>query len=188
MTQDIWKDRERALEESFFQRRNEELLRRMKQELQTRQRKESLAAACGIQDDPVLENLVQANISAETVAALALVPLVVVAWADGEMDDRERKAVLSAAAQEGIAPATVCYELLESWLADPPDPTLITAWRDYVRVLSQRLAQPMLESFRAGILGRARNVARAAGGILGVHRISNAEQRVLDELEAAFTA
>jgi hypothetical protein len=39
---------------------------------------------------------------------------------------------------------------------------------------------------RDAILGCARDVAAAAGGVLGVGAISQAEERVLSELESSF--
>ena len=36
------------------------------------------------------------------------------------------------------------------------------------------------------VLGRAQRVAEATGGILGIGKVSAAEQRVLDEIAKAF--
>lgn len=188
MSDDAWSDRRRALEESFFHQRDQELLAKLRAQNSQEAEKQALSAACGITDERVLQELIDADIRGETVAALALVPLVAVAWADGEMDARERKAVLSATESEGIGPASVSYQLLERWLDRPPSPALMAAWKDYVHVLHEKFAPPAFEAFRSDVLGRARNVARSAGGVLGVAAVSAAEQKVLDELEAAFQA
>jgi uncharacterized membrane protein YebE (DUF533 family) len=65
-------------------------------------RKEALAAASGITDDAVLDRLAAFNLGADTLAALSVAPLVVVAWADGGIDDKERSAVLAGAAEAGL--------------------------------------------------------------------------------------
>ena len=51
------KDRERALEDSFFAKRDKELLAKLQQNLQ----KEQLGNASGISDDSVLDSLLAAN-------------------------------------------------------------------------------------------------------------------------------
>jgi tellurite resistance protein len=149
--------------------------------------KQSLSRASGITDDAVLERLVEAGIGSQTLAALSLVPLVEVAWADGSMDPRERAAILEAAAEAGIGRRTPAYDLLAGWLEQRPGPALGVAWCDYVSELCSAMSADSRASLRHDLLGRARTVARAAGGILGVDaRISADEQRVLDSLEKAF--
>lgn len=68
----------------------------------------------------MLDKLAGLNIPSETLAAISLVPLVMVAWADGGIDQKERAAVLSAAAEEGLAKGGASYELLGEWLAERP--------------------------------------------------------------------
>jgi hypothetical protein len=58
-------------------------------------------AASGITDDALLDKLVALNLHGETLAALSLDPLVMVAWADGHIDKGERIALLSAASGGG---------------------------------------------------------------------------------------
>ena len=59
--------------------------------------KEALSEASGITNDSILENLFRLGIDAEMVAALQLVPLLEVVWAAGELDEKEKQAVLKAA-------------------------------------------------------------------------------------------
>jgi hypothetical protein len=64
---------------------------------------EGLADASGISDQAVLRKLAGLGIRADTLAALTLIPLIEVAWADGKMNPREREAVLSGARSTGIS-------------------------------------------------------------------------------------
>ena len=77
-------------------------------------------------------------------------------------------------------------KLLEGWLHDPPGPELLEAWKHYVQAVCANFGSAGVSEFRQEIMDRARKVAAAAGGILGVHAISGAEQKLLDELDAAF--
>jgi tellurite resistance protein len=186
--EDSFGKRRRALEESFFEQRNQELLEQLRQRQSEQAHKDQLAAASGITDDAVLQQLVSLNIGAETVAALALVPLVQVAWSDGSIDPKERSAILAAAAESGLEQQSPSYQLLDSWLEQRPDPSLMVAWKDYMRAVCHMLGGEAAASLGDGLLERARNVARAAGGILGLGgKISSSERAVLDELQQVFT-
>lgn len=180
-------DRRKALEDQFFQRENERLVDEMRKRDEKQSSKEALAEASGIQDDRVLDHLVSAGIRAETLAALALVPLVEVAWADGSMDRRERRAILSAAHDSGMKESGTAYRLLEGWLNDRPRPHLLETWKEYVGSLGEHMTADTRFALMDQILGRARTVAEAAGGFLGLgSRVSSEEQAVLDQLEQAF--
>jgi hypothetical protein len=179
--------RKREIEDKFFAERDQELLRALREKAAHRERKQALAEASGIADEELLDQLQQLDIGAETLAALSLVPLVAVAWADGSIDAKERDAVLSAAKEKGIGPEHPAHPLLQRWLEQPPDPALLTTWKEYVAVLSETLSEPAHETLKQDLLGRARSVAEAAGGLLGFGNcVSKSEQAVLDDLEQAF--
>jgi hypothetical protein len=147
-----------------------------------------LAEVAGIRDDHVLQKLVDLEVGPETVAAIALVPLVEVAWADGTLDAKERQAVLAAADAQGIVSGTVESALLASWLSQRPEPKLIEAWQHYVRGLCGMMAEAERQGLKRDILERARTVATASGGFLGIGKISDAEQEMLGKLEATFAS
>jgi hypothetical protein len=180
-------DRRRALEEAFFAEQDQKLLRRLRQADAARSGKAALAAASGIADEAVLDRLAALGLDAGTVAALALVPLVAVAWADGALDAKEREAVLAGAAEAGVGEGAAARDLLDRWLREPPPRDLLAAWADYTRAVAAKLDDADMQALRADLLGRARRVAEAAGGFLGVgRRVSAAEQAVLERLAAAF--
>ena len=182
----ILADRKKALEEQFFARHERELVERVRREAEAKARKEGLAEASGIRDDEVLDRLAALGLDAGTVAALGLVPLVEVAWADREIHEREREAVMRAAGEEGAAAGSAAHDLLVTWLDRRPGRDLLDAWKGYVGALVESLDLEERQALRDGILARARGVAEAAGGFLGVGKVSDAEERKLAELEAAF--
>jgi hypothetical protein len=187
-TEEFLNERRRVLEESFFQERNRQLLDKLRNHMATKEKKEALAAASGITDEAVLDHLIEANIASTTISALGIVPLIAVAWADGALDERERKAVLTACEAEGVTSGSVSYELLQRWLSDPPNPALLSAWKDFVAAASKTLSPIALAALKEDVLGRARKIAHASGGILGIGSISAKEQESLRELEQAFPA
>ena len=179
--------RGRELEDNFFHQRDRELLEALREATASKERKKALADASGITDDDLLDQLDQLDIGGETLAALSLVPLIAVAWADGSIDAKERQAVLDAAEQKGIEREHAGYQLLERWLQQKPDVKLLAAWKGFVATLSQTLSEAAKNALKEDLLGRAQTVAETTGGLLGFgNRVSQSEQAVLGELEQAF--
>jgi uncharacterized tellurite resistance protein B-like protein len=178
--------RGRHLEETFFAQHNQRLLRKLKEQAAHRERQEALAKATGISNVELLDKLIELDVNVERAAAFTLVPVVEVAWADGEVQPKEREAILKAAAGQGLKPGTVAYELVESWLDRAPDPRLLAIWKAYTSGLVASLTPEQREALRHDLLHRARAVAEAAGGFLGVASVSKAERAMLEDMEKAF--
>lgn len=176
-----------ALENLYFAREEAAFRERYRATRDAELPRETFADALGITDNALLGRLADLGIEPDTLAALMLVPVVVVAWADGVIDDGERGSVLSAAADAGLDVTGTDYRLLQRWLSTRPPLELFEAWKDYVRVLSTSMPVDPMRSLGSEILGRARVTADAAGGFLGVGRtLSTAEEFVLAEIGDAF--
>jgi hypothetical protein len=176
-----------ALEDAFFAQQDRQLLERLREQAMLRDRREALRAVAPNADDALLDRLMAMNIGPETVLALLLVPLTVVAWADGSIDPRERSAILRAAEQRGIVAGSPAHTMLNSWLERKHGSELVDAWKRYVRTIWGAFEETERCEMRERMLGMAREVAQAAGGFLGLtSRISKAEQAALDDLEAAL--
>jgi hypothetical protein len=181
------KDRGKALEEEFFRKENERLAAELRLKRLADEAKEGMRELSGITDDAVLDKLVELGIGAGTLAAMTLVPLVEVAWADGKMDDKERDAILKGAEAQGVTPGSDAFVLLQDWLANRPPPRLLSAWRDYIGALCEQMLPEERKKLKSEVLDRARAVAEAAGGFLGLGgKISAEEEQVYGILETAF--
>ncbi len=177
----------RLLEDKFFLEQDRILVQKLRELRKMEESKQALSAVSGITNAAVLQKLVELDIHPEILASLAVVPLVEVAWADGRVADRARAAIMEASAQNGLAKGSPDYEILDRWLARRPAPELLEAWTHYVHGLCEMMAADEREALRRGLVERARRVAEAAGGFLGLTSpVSAAEQRMLDALEKAF--
>jgi hypothetical protein len=188
MSPDPLQSQRLALEEEFFQRETDRLREQLRKQLRSRAHREALSRASGISHPEVLDHLIEMGLDADTVVVLGLVPLVEVAWADGKMDEAERRAVMAAAREMGIDDASPASLLLEGWLcAPPPPPRLRDVWFRYVEALCHELDEKERVELRDDVLGRALQVAEAAGGFLGLgSKVSAVEREELHRLEAAF--
>jgi len=179
-------ERRESLEEEFFRRQNQEILARMRAAEERERARADLQAATGIEDTVVLDRLLDDGVTHATVAALAVAPLVAVAWADRKLEYRERKAVLHEAAEAGIQPGTPEHEQLEAWLLEAPGATLLQRWISYAHAMVNSLPEHERADFSSTVMRRCRAVAEAAGGFAGMGRVSPEEQRVLAQVETAL--
>lgn len=180
--------RARALEEIFFANENNRLLQSLREDHPEYTRKQRLAEAAGVRDEGFLEECLALDVHSETLAALMLVPLIEVAWSDGEVSIEEKSAILRAAGSAGVHKDTPPFRLLEAWLQAKPSPKLFTTWKTYVAGLRETLTEEAQKTLRKNILDRSHQVADAAGGFWGFgNRVSEAEQAVLSEVEQALS-
>lgn len=180
-------DRKKALEESFFAKENQKLLDERRAKRDQESARESLREVSGIEEEAILDRLCELGVDPATWIAVSLVPLVEVAWADGDVAPKERSAVLAAAADLGIEAGSASAQLLEAWLTERPAVELMEAWGEYIVGVCASLGTPERNALRDQILGQARAVAEAAGGILGlIQKVSDTERRALEEIEKAF--
>ena len=132
----------------------------------------------------------------EKIAALALAPLVEVAWADGAVTPAERQGVIEAARRLGIDQySEFCRSTLRRWLTREPPTEALQEWR---RLLAPTLAGSSARAARNSedrLFGEARRIAKMDvrpfaedAAVDPQAGITAEEQRVLDELARALSA
>ena len=176
----------RLLEDAFFRKRDQERIAALRKRDTEAQRRQALSEASGITDTALLDQLIAHNLRAEDVAGLALVPIIEMAWADGEVQPDERQAVLAAVERYGVDRAGAAFSLVEEWLDHRPGPKLFELWQNYVRALLPSLSVDARQNLKDTLLQHAQEVAESAGGFLGIGRISANERKMLADLGKAF--
>lgn len=177
----------RALEDAFFLKQDRMLIEKQKALRKMEQSKRALAEVSGIKNDSILAKFVELGIEPGMLVSLGVAPLVAVAWADGQVDERERAAVLKGGAGEDAVRGAMDADLLERWLTHKPGPELMIAWTHYVQGLKECFAAEERAQLKQRLLKRARNVAEATGSFLKLTSgISAAEDAVLKQIADAF--
>jgi hypothetical protein len=180
-------DRGRALEEAFFAERDRQLVEKLKRKLTADETERVLAAAIGIADELTLKAVTKVEAGVQVLAAMALLPMVQVAWCDGDVSSQERDAILKAAVEMEITADSPVYKVLKGWLENKPALGALVAWKNYVRAICATLEPITIFKLKQAVIGRAEKVASAAGGILGLgNKVSAAERACLDDLAKAF--
>lgn len=179
---DAIQQRGQALENEFFHRVDEKLRAELRASMEHQQLKEQLAVATGFKDSELLDHLVDGGFEATSLTALALVPLVFVAWADGSVTTKERQAVMSAALKRGLDHNPQAMEMFEAWLQKHPPRSLWKLWREYVEAIRESVGPTAAEMLTKELVRQAQIVAEASGGTLGFGKVSKDEQAILDEI------
>lgn len=179
--------RGQALEDEFFHRVDEKLREDLRKSLERNTAREHLAAATGFKNQDLLDHLLDAGFEAPTLAAMALVPTVFIAWADGTVTPAERQAVMSAALQRGLEHTPSALQMIESWLHKHPPRSLWKLWKEYAAALNAAVSPSMADVLKKEITRQAKVVAEASGGTLGFGKISADEQKILDEIAEVYS-
>lgn len=188
MSNDAFDDRRKALEDQFFKQQNDAALQKLKDQKERAATKDEIQRLTGITNPALLDALANLKLGGAAVLVMSMFPLVEVAWADGKVDDKERRVVQQQAENVGIAKDSEAALLLNQWLDERPDLSWFQLWSDYVRELAAKLKPDDKELLKNEVIGRAQLVAQASGGLLGAgFAISAAEKRMIEKLTQAFS-
>lgn len=184
--------RRRALEEQYFQKREQELIEKLRKRAEEAAGRRRLAEKTGLADEEILQDLQALGYTPETVMLLHLVPLVQVAWAEGSVSDGERDLIIQAARVRGVEPGSAADRQLAEWLATRPSDAFFDRTLRAIQAMLQSRPPEEREASRRDLLAYCSAIASASGGILGFGRVSEDERQLLtrltNELERAHAS
>jgi len=188
MADDKLKDRERAEEEVWANRKNAELLEKLRKKDKLEAIGTVLAKKLQTDDPALLQRVVDLGVTLDTGPAFLLAPLVQVAWAGGEVTEQERETVLKLAAQRGLETGTPAHAQLVEWLRTRPTDALFDAAIDVIKA-GFSVLPPTERQERVDMLAKAcRQVAEASGDVwkrLGLSSgVSSEEFAFLDQIRS----
>jgi hypothetical protein len=192
MDKDIFKERERSLEEGYFRQHEAKLIEKLRERAKVDEIVEALAVKLQTDDPALLRRIMALGVTLDTGAAFLLAPLVQVAWAEGAVTDREREKVLRIATERGIDPSSPAYTQLQEWLRTrPADAVFDTAIETIKTGLSVLTPAERADRVKR-IVDACREVASASGGLgrlLGLGTgVSSEEESILDAMAATLRA
>lgn len=120
----------------------------------------------------------------ESLAALLVLPLVEVAWADGAIQAEEQRRVVVFATSMAISGEAML--LVRSWLRHRPTDTYFERGRRALADLVRDDSPELAKTDTRGLLGEAEAIAQASGSWLPFLRVTSDERQVLERLEAAL--
>lgn len=186
LTQSIKQTRGKALEEAFFYRMDQELIELLRKSLQRDEKIRLFASATGIRDRKRLESLVDSGFELSTLTAFIWVPLVFVAWADGNADELERNAIFDVLTNKGISQETASMMIAHEWFRQSPNEDLWRTWEEFAATNLASLTPPIRNELIDEIAALCHVVAHASGGFLRVGSISESEANIIDRVLRAL--
>ncbi|MBF0206716.1 MAG: TerB family tellurite resistance protein [Oligoflexia bacterium] len=179
-----------TLEDIFFLENDKILIEKLKQMEKMKKTIEEYSNVSGITNHKILQKFIDLQIPLEIVASLAVIPLIEIAWADGKIDEQEKKMVLNSITSLGIEKTNIEHELIERWLEHKPDQKLLDAWKSYIHGICEQITQEEKKQMEEELLKHVYSIAEASGGILNTgigNKVSNREQELINQLQSAFT-
>ncbi|MGB7328956.1 MAG: hypothetical protein WBD31_29015 [Rubripirellula sp.] len=146
----------------------------------------SLRQAAGIDDGELLDRLVDAGFTSDTVPALQLAPIALIAWASDSVSDEESQAAVWSIYENRLFSHPAAASRVQSWIDVRPDESLWGLWQDYTECRLQSLPSVVRQLVGKQLLQQASDVALASGGFLGVGKICAAEQAILDTIRSVY--
>ncbi|MFN3151172.1 hypothetical protein [Bremerella sp.] len=174
--------------DSMFAAENEELLAKLREQIKHDQELEELSKAIGIDDKSLVQSLMDLGITAHSMAALTMYPMVCVAYADGVLNLEERDLIMKMAKEWNMKPGDPGFEVLNHWLVDGPTKDGFAVWKKYIQAVIAQMTPQQVADLKLSILNRSNAVATAVGDVLGRfgNRTNKAEDACLAEIKSVF--
>lgn len=174
-------------EEKFIAQNEADQVAKIRRERQLealrQEEREGIASVLHSNQDVANEAL-ELGFDRETARIMHLVPVIQVAWADGEVQRAEREKVLEMAHSRGISAGSPASDFLELLLDKRPSDLFFERTN---QVIAHLLTDDVTGRETEDIFERARQVASAAGGFFGFNKIHEEEQKLIDELSELFS-
>jgi tellurite resistance protein len=181
MQHDSFADRRRGLEAEYFHKHEQQLIEKLRQRHQ-------LSQVTGIADEDLLRDLDELGYTRETVMLLYIMPLVEVAWAEGDVAEEEERLILESARLRGIDETSAAYRELTKRLKHRPPEEFFEKTLRLIRTVLQTLPAEEREHETEDIIAYCVRIAKASHsfGFLPTGHISAEEEQVLERINAAL--
>ncbi len=122
----------------------------------------------------------------DTVKILDLIPLLDVAWADGQVTNEECDIIRAVMEKRGLTPNDKAWQLMDSYLESPPSDVFFEAALKLIEKIYNALPGDRKLRAKQDLVYFCLEVADASGGIFGIGRISKEERdelrKIIDRL------
>jgi tellurite resistance protein len=174
---DAFKERERALEESYFQKKERELIERQREKVAIENARAKLAEKTGVTNEEILEALEELGYDHETVRLLHLMPVIYIAWADGKMRDKERRGILEVARLAGISEGSKADERLGNLIESAPSDEVWEASFLAIQAVLRAGDKEKVEHMRKNVLSYCESIASLSKGLFGLELLGTGAER-----------
>lgn len=165
MDKDIFKERERSMEEGYFRAQDAKLIEKLKEKAKLGEIVTALAQSLEVDNPEVLSQVMALGINLENGPAFLVAPLIQVAWAEGKVSERERETVLRLAEDRGVTLGSPAQAQILAWLNQRPSDELFDTAMEVIKRGLAVLPQELRDERVKGIIAACHQVAEASGGL-----------------------
>ena len=175
--------RGKSLEEEYFRRRDRELIEKMRESAAAEKALGEMGRQTGLGDPALLTQLQELGFTPETVSLLPLVPVLEMAWEEGDVSSAERDLLIQLARSRGIQDDSAAGRQLEQWMAMRPQPAVFERARRLIGAMLSSGAEGMAATLNADdLVDYCEKIAAASGGLFGIGRVSTSERALLGRI------
>ena len=132
------------------------------------------------------ERLVRLGFDSETACVLHILPLIQVAWANGEISRRERSRILHVLKLREVPEGSRAWVMCESLLSARPTDAFLQSCREVLRDVLHS-GKPGQDLEERQLIDLCVDIAEVSGGLFGLHRtVSAAERTVIADIAATL--
>jgi uncharacterized tellurite resistance protein B-like protein len=186
MEKDIFQERARGEEAAYFRNQDAQLIEKLRESARLEEIARALAEKLQVDNPELLRRVMDLGVTLDTAPAFLLAPLVQVAWAEGEVTEREYQTVLRLAEARGVEESSPAHAQLLAWLRERPQNALFDTATEAITVGLTVLPSGEREERIKRIVQACHEVAEASGGLgrlLGLGRaVSGEEASLLDTI------
>ena len=175
----------RENEEEYFRKQDQELIEKLRAASAAERARRYLDKVTGLHDPEILKDIERLGFTGETAILLPLIPVLQVAWAEGNVSPAERALILDLAGHRGVVPDSPAGRQLAAWLEHAPAPSVFAGALRLIKVVLTAVPAEAGAMTADDLVKYSESIAHASGGIFGFGSVSAAERKVLEQIEAA---
>lgn len=181
--EDALAKRGKSLEEEYFRRKDRELIEKMRESAAAEKARGEMGRQTGLADPALLAQLQELGFTPETVSLLPLIPVLEMAWEEGDVTSAERDLLIQLARSRNIQDDSVAGRQLEQWMTHRPQPAVFEHARRLIGAMLSAGADGLAATLNVDdLVDYCEKIAAASGGMFGIGRVSTSERSLLDRI------
>lgn len=154
--------------------RRDEIRERLGKVTKKLDEQQAIARTLGTDDKSLVERIQSLGFTGDSARVFDILPLILVSWADGTVQRKERATILAILESRDIKPGSEASLFIETLLELPPSDSFMKVALELLRDLAKAKGD-----MGGSVVDMCVRVADASGGLLGVGSRVSAEEREL---------
>jgi len=174
------------LEDAKYLRDEIVLLKDLQQRMVDEATRCPMIQATGLNESSLIDRLISAGFTPNSVSAMNLFPIAAVAWASGSISDRENRMAIDAIFESEYLNHADSLKQFQAWLTQRPSERLMDLWEEFTLEQLRHVDASLRDCVGYRLHDVAARVALASGGFLGIGPVCAAEQVVLEKIKRVY--